>query len=273
MSAIEILAVIGIIGFVIFKQVRGEALRGKRAVLLPAILTVIGFTDLHASNGAHLQRADIVCITVGAAGSVLIGLAFGAITRLENRGGYLWAQLPVWGLSLWGAMVVWRGFSYVLADSMHAHVAASSSTLLFGLGLNRLAQAAVVVPRAMSMGVPFAPEKDGSSFLSGLFDKGGAQPVRGAYQPQNTNTNAYDLRDMREVRDVRDVRDRDEYEQGQGRDTRYDDGRQYDQRDQHNQYDYDRRDDRRHDRDRDRGGNRVHDRRQARRDRRYGDRW
>ena len=280
MSAIEILAVIGIIGFVIFKQVRGEALRGKRAVLLPAILTVIGFTDLHASNGAHLQRADIICITVGAAGSVLIGLAFGAITRLENRGGYLWAQLPVWGLSLWGAMVVWRGFSYVLADSMHAHVAASSSTLLFGLGLNRLAQAAVVVPRAMSMGVPFAPEKDGSSFLSGLFDKGGAQPVRGAYQPQNTNTNAYDLRDMR------DVRDRDEYEQGQGRDTRYDDGRQYDQRssqydqrDQHNQhnqrnqYDYDRRDDRSHDRDRDRSGNRIHDRRQARRDRRYGDRW
>ena len=277
MSAIEILAVIGIIGFVIFKQVRGEALRGKRAVLLPAILTVIGFTDLHASNGAHLQRADIICITVGAAGSVLIGLAFGAITRLENRGGYLWAQLPVWGLSLWGAMVVWRGFSYVLADSMHAHVAASSSTLLFGLGLNRLAQAAVVVPRAMSMGVPFAPEKDGSSFLSGLFEKGGAQPVRGTYQPQNTNANAYDLRDMR------DVRDRDEYEQGQGRDTRYDDGRQYDQRsnqydqrDQHNQrnqYDYDRRDDRSHDRDRDRSGNRIHDRRQARRDRRYGDRW
>ena len=248
----------------------------------------IGFTDLHASNGAHLQRADIVCITIGAAGSVLIGLAFGAITRLENRGGYLWAQLPVWGLSLWGAMVVWRGFSYVLADSMHAHVAASSSTLLFGLGLNRLAQAAVVVPRAMSMGVPFAPEKDGSSFLSGLFDKAGAQPVRGAYQPQNTNTNTNDLRDMR------DVRDRDEYEQGQGRDPRYDGGSQYGQRSQYDpnaqydprnqydprgqydprsQYDYDRRDDDRRDRDRDRSGNRIHDRRQARRDRRRGDRW
>jgi hypothetical protein len=257
MSAIEILAVIGIIGYVIFKQVRGEALRGKRAVLLPAILTVIGFTDLHASNGAHLQRDDIICITIGAAGSVLIGLAFGAVTRLENRGGYLWAQLPMWGLWLWGAMFAWRGVSYVLADSMHAHVAASSSTLLFGLGLNRLAQAAVVVPRAMSMGVPFAPEKDGSSFLSGLFDQGGARPVR----------------EVREVRDVRDVRDREEYEQGYGRDTRYDDGRQ------NARYDYDRRDDRdrHHDRDRDldrnRDRDRHHDRRQARRDRRYGDRW
>ena len=247
MSAIEILAVIGIIGYVIFKQVRGEALRGKRAVLLPAILTVVGFTDLHAANGAHLQRDDIICIVIGAAGSVLIGLAFGAVTRLENRGGYLWAQLPMWGLWLWGAMFAWRGVSYVLADSMHAHVAASSSTLLFGLGLNRLAQAAVVVPRAMSMGVPFAPEKDGSSFLSGLFDQGGAQPVR----------------EVRDVRDGHDVRDREEYEQGYGRDTRYDDGRRNDQ------YDYDRRDGR----DRDRNRDRHHDRRQARRDRRYGDRW
>ena len=208
MSAIEILAVIGIIGFVIFKQVRGEALRGKRAVLLPAILTVVGFTDLHASNGAHLQRADVVCIAIGAAGSVLIGLAFGAITRLESRGGYLWAQLPMWGLWLWGAMFAWRGVSFVLADAMHAHVAASSSTLLFGLGLNRLAQAAVVVPRAMSMGVPFAPEKDGSTFLSGLFEQGAA--------PQRQNT--YEAREVRDTRDVHnsygayDVRDREEYE-------------------------------------------------------------
>ena len=226
MSAIEILAVIGIIGFVIFKQVRGEALRGKRAVLLPAILTVIGFTNLHASNGAHLQRADIVCITIGAAGSVVIGLAFGAITRLESRGGYLWAQLPVWGLWLWGAMFAWRAVSYVLADSMHAHVAASSSTLLFGLGLNRLAQAAVVVPRAMSMGVPFAPEQDGSTFLSGLFENGGAQPSN-VYPQQQQNT-AYD------------VRDREEYEQG------YD--RHHDRDRNRNRHHDRRRDDRRGDR-------------------------
>ena len=246
MSALEILAVIGIIGFVIFKQVRGEALRGKRAVLLPAILTVIGFTNLHAANGAHLQRADIICIVIGAIGSALIGLGFGAITRLESRGGYLWAQLPVWGLWLWGAMFAWRAVSYVLAVSMHAHVAASSSTLLFGLGLNRLAQAAVVVPRAMSMGVPFAPEKDGSSFLSGLFENGGPQPAR-------EQSNVYP-----QQKNVHDVRDREEYENGYGRD---------------NDYDRDRRDGRRHDRDRNHGErirNRHHDRRH---DDRRGDRW
>jgi hypothetical protein len=173
-SAIEILAVIGIIGYVIFKQVRGEPLRGKRAVLLPAILTVIGFTDLHGTNGAHLGTSDITALVIGTAGSALIGLAFGAVMRLEERGGYLWAQLPMRGLWLWGAMVAWRIVAFGLADAMHAHVAASSSTLLFSLGVNRLAQAAVIVPRAMAMGVPFAPEKDGKTFMSGLFERNGA---------------------------------------------------------------------------------------------------
>jgi hypothetical protein len=169
-SAIEVLAVIGIIGYIIFRQVQGEPLRGKRALLLPAILTVIGVTDLHGANGAHLQAADVTALVIGTAGSAVIGLAFGAVMRLENRGGHLWAQLPVRGLWLWAAMVAWRVVAFGLADAMHAHVAASASTLLFSLGVNRLAQAAVIVPRAMAMGVPFAPEKDGKIFAGGLFD-------------------------------------------------------------------------------------------------------
>ena len=171
-SAIEILAVIGIIGYIIFQQVKGEPLRGKRAVLLPAILTVVGFTDLHGTGGAHLQAADVAALVIGTAGSAVIGVAFGAVMRLENRGGYLWAQLPVRGLWLWGAMIGWRVVAFGVADVMHAHVAASASTLLFSLGVNRLAQAAVIVPRAMAMGVPFAPEKDGRSFMAGAFERG-----------------------------------------------------------------------------------------------------
>ena len=171
-SFIEILAVVGVIGYVVFKQVRGEALRGKRAVLLPAILTAIGYGDLHGNGGAHLSHADVGCLVVGAAGSALIGLAFGWITRLEERGGYLWAQLPVRGLWLWGALVAWRVAVMGVAEAMHAHVAASSATLLFSLGVNRLAQAAVIVPRAMAMGVPFAPEKDGRVFMADSFGRG-----------------------------------------------------------------------------------------------------
>lgn len=178
MSAIEILAVIGIIGYVIFRQVQGEPLRGKRTVLLPAVLIVIGFLNLHGSGGAHLSGTDVACLVAGAAGSAAIGLAFGAVIRLEPRGGYLWAQLPLRGLWLWAGLAGWRVLIMVLASGLHAHIAASTATLLLSLGVNRLAQAAVVVVRATGMGVPFAPEKDGKVFMGDTF-RPGSGDVRG----------------------------------------------------------------------------------------------
>ena len=165
MSAIEILAVLGIICYVIYRQVKGEPLRGKRTVLLPAVLTLIGLLNLHGSGGGHLGGADVACVAIGTVGSVAIGLAFGAVMRLESRDGYLWAQLPVRGLWLWAALAGWRVAVILLAAGLHAHVAASAATLLLSLGANRLAQAAVVVARAAGMGVPFAPEKDGKVFM------------------------------------------------------------------------------------------------------------
>src|ERR1700733_11301662 len=166
MSALEILAVIGIIGFVIYQQLTGQLLRGKRVVVLPAVVTVIGFLGL---RGHHLGSADIVWLTVGAVGSVLIGLAFGLIMRLESRDGVLWGKMPLRGLWLWVALVIWRVLIAVLAARTGAHVAASTTPLLFTLGLNRLGQAAIIVPRAMRAGIPFAPEKDGRTFLGDAF--------------------------------------------------------------------------------------------------------
>jgi hypothetical protein len=181
MSAIEILAVIGVIGYVVFRQVQGEPLRGKRAVVLPVVLTVIGFLNLHGSGTGHLTGTDVACLVAGTAGSAAIGLAFGAVMRLESRGGYLWAQLPVRGLWLWAALAGWRVLVTVLASGLHAHVAASAATLLLSLGVNRLAQAAVVVVRATGMGVPFAPEKDGRVFLGDTLWRGpGGQDSPGA---------------------------------------------------------------------------------------------
>jgi hypothetical protein len=170
-SLLEIVAVIGVIGFVIYQQVAGQKVQGKRLVLLPAILTIIGFVDVH--NAKHLHPADYVWLAAGAAGALLIGLAFGVITRLSSRDGVLWAQLPLRGLWLWAALIAWRGLVMVLAARTGAHVAASTTPLLFTLGLNRLGQAAVTVPRAMLAGIPFAPEKDGSTFLPGAFNGAG----------------------------------------------------------------------------------------------------
>ena len=164
MSWLEIPAVIAVIGFVIYQQIAGQKIQGKRLVVLPVVLTIIGFADLHGAR--HLHTADYLWLTVGAIGALLIGLALGAITRLGSRDGVLWAKMPLRGLWLWAALIAWRGLIMVIAARAGAHVAASTTPLLFTLGLNRLGQAAVITPRAMLAGIPFAPEKDGRTFLS-----------------------------------------------------------------------------------------------------------
>jgi hypothetical protein len=176
-SWLEVLAVIAIIGFVIYQQLAGQLLRGKRVVLLPAIVTVIGLFDL---RGHHLGPADLAWLTVGAAGSLLIGLAFGLIMRLESRDGVLWGKLPLRGLWLWAGLIAWRALIMVLAHRTGAHVAASTTPLLFTLGLNRLGQAAVIVPRALRAGIPFAPEQDGRTFMADSF-RGRDRDAAGRY--------------------------------------------------------------------------------------------
>jgi hypothetical protein len=172
-SGLEILVVIGIIGFVIYQQLAGQLLQGRRLIVLPAVVTIVGFINL---RGHHMGPADIAWLTVGAAGSLVIGLAFGLITRLESRDGVLWGKLPLRGLWLWVALVVWRVLIMVLAARTDAHVAASVTPLLFTLGLNRLGQAAVIGLRAVRAGIPFAPEKDGSTFLADAFGGRGREP-------------------------------------------------------------------------------------------------
>ena len=168
MSVLTVLVVIGIIVYVIGQQLVGSALRGKRLVVLPALLTLVGIVEV-AGNGSHPGGTDIVLLSVSAAIAIASGVALGTITRLERRDGYLWAQLPKSGLWLWGGLIVSRLLISGVGHAAGAHVAAGSAAILLMLGLNRGAQALVVVPRAITAKIPFAPEKDGSVFAASWF--------------------------------------------------------------------------------------------------------
>jgi hypothetical protein len=168
MSVLTVLAVIAVIVFVIGQQIVGGSLRGKRVIVFPVILTVIGIAELSSSK-IHPHATDVVLLVVSAAVAIAIGAALGAMTRLERRDGHLWAQLPKQGLWLWGGLIVSRLLITGIADVSGAHVAAGTAAILLMLGLNRAAQAAVVVPRAIAAGIPFAPEKDGSVFARSWF--------------------------------------------------------------------------------------------------------
>lgn len=170
MSVLTVLLVVGVIVFVIGQQVIGAALSGRRVVVLPAVLTVLGIVEL-ASSKAHPDATDIVLLVVSAVIAVAIGVALGAMTRLERRDGHLWAQLPKKGLWLWSGLIASRLLITGVGDATHAHLAAGTAAILLMLGLNRAAQALVVVPRAIAGGIPFAPEKDGSVFGASWFSK------------------------------------------------------------------------------------------------------
>ena len=165
-EVIRVLVVIAVIGYVIGRQLMGEPLRGKRVVLLPVILAVAGAVDL-GKHGRHVEPADVVFLVISGLIAVTIGLLQGRMIRLEARNGALWGQMPVRALWLWALLVGSRLIMTVIALAVGAKVAGSSAPIIMLLGINRLGQAAIVMRHALATGIPFAPEKDGRSFLSG----------------------------------------------------------------------------------------------------------
>jgi hypothetical protein len=166
-EVIRVLAVIAVIGYVIGRQLLGEPLRGKRVVALPVVLAVAGVADL-GKNGRHVEPADVICLVISGLIAVTIGLLQGRMIRLEARNGALWGQMPVRGLWLWALLVGSRLIMTVIALAVGAKVAGSSAPIIMLLGINRLGQAAIVMRHAVATGIPFAPEKNGRSFLSGF---------------------------------------------------------------------------------------------------------
>jgi len=190
MNVLDIAAVILIVGFVIGRQLVGEQLRGKRLLALPAVLIVVGAVELFG-GGHHPGAADIGLITAGVVVAAGIGAGQGSMMHLEAREGTLWGKMPGRSLWLWVALVLSRLVIEAVASGLGAHMAASGGAILFTFGVNRLAQAAVIAPRAMAGGIPFTPEKDGSTVLSGVFVPGHPDRVSGvpsAPTPRNNRT-------------------------------------------------------------------------------------
>lgn len=162
---LEALAVIAIVIYVIARQLTGEPLRGRRVILLPAVLVVVGLTRLGGHAG--LTAKDVVLLVVSGVIVAAIGAGQGAMMRLESRDGGLWGRMPAASLWLWAALIASRLLMTLLASALGAHVAASTAPIVLLLGVNRLAQAALITVRAMSADIPFAAEKDGRPFLAG----------------------------------------------------------------------------------------------------------
>jgi hypothetical protein len=159
-TAGTIVVVAVIIVYVIGRQLAGELLRAKRLIGSPAVLTVISVIDVATSSEPRPTAVGLALIAAGLVIAGVIGILQGKRMRLESRHGYLWGQMPASVLWLWAAYFASRGTVDVIGYAVHAQLATSSAVLLLGVGVNRLAQAVVVVPRALAADIPFGPETD-----------------------------------------------------------------------------------------------------------------
>ena len=150
------LVVVAVIVFVIVSQLKGMTLSVKRTVVLPMVLSGYGLVDL--SGLPHVRPVDVACIGASAVLAAAVGAFQGAAMHLEERDGALWGRMPLRGLWLWGALVLSRALVTVLALSLGAKAASSVGSVILVLGVNRMAQAAVVSrPGPSPPACPFLP--------------------------------------------------------------------------------------------------------------------
>lgn len=163
---VSVLVIAGVVVAVIISQVKGVTLTGRRMLVLPAILIGYGVVNLAGMHG--IGPVDIACIAVSATIGAVIGLGQGRVMHLESRGGALWARLPLRGLWWWAALIAARIGMLAVAAALGAKAAGSADAVFLVLGINRLAQSAMIGLRASRAGLPLGGPAGRPAFPDGL---------------------------------------------------------------------------------------------------------
>jgi hypothetical protein len=161
-SPLTILLAVAAVGYMLWSRMKGQPLQAKKLLVMPAILMVLGVTDLTGSSAPHLTAKDIAFLVASAGISAVLGAARGATIELYPSQGELWQRYRPVTAGLWLALIVAKLILMLIAGAAGASAGGGTSTLLLSLGISMLCEAAIVGPRALSTGVPFAASKKNS---------------------------------------------------------------------------------------------------------------
>jgi hypothetical protein len=160
MTLTSVVIYLAIIGLVLARRFKGQALTTpKKLFLLPVIVAIIGLEDLSHGH-AHLRPVDVVVIAVGAVLSLGLGALRGQMNQVSLRQGAPWVNWTVRSLVVFIATLASKLALDAVGVAAGGTFAVLSSSLVFTLGLTLLGEAAIVWMRAQSI----APR---SSFLGG----------------------------------------------------------------------------------------------------------
>jgi hypothetical protein len=144
---VEIILVVAVVCYILIRRLIGEPAEGKRMLLLPAILTVVGVVDITKLAQTLVSVAFLVASAVF---SMVLGLLRGRSIRLFPQDGlvfmrYNWVTVMLWVLNL----AVKFGANIILRVTDPHDVASVSSGLYLTLGAGMLCEGVVVLVKAL----------------------------------------------------------------------------------------------------------------------------
>lgn len=158
MNLTTALLVIAVVVYTMARRFAGEPLTSRRLVAMPVVLTLIGVYQIAQVGLSHVT-ADLVALGLGGLIAFGGGALRGRTVRIFVRDGHVWYRYTWVTLAVWGALIALRFAQAATAVSFGADQAVLTAALLMTLGLSFLGEAAVVGPRAMATGAPFAPRR------------------------------------------------------------------------------------------------------------------
>ena len=159
---VEVVLILAAVGYLLVRRVMGEPAQAKRMLILPAVLSLIGLSDVSGEVKAPLS---LVFLVATAAISVVLGALRGASVRISQRDGLAFVRYTGLTVVLWVVnLAVKFGANLVLGAIDPKDAGAVSNSLLLTLGLGILAEGLVVLYRALRSGHPvmWAQGQDGN---------------------------------------------------------------------------------------------------------------
>lgn len=158
MNLTTALLVIAVIAYTMVRRFLGEPLSSRRLFVIPLVITVYGAYTVAQTGFAH-ATADLVALATGGLVAAAGGALRGRTVRVFVRDGHVWYRYTWVTLAVWAGLIALRFGQAALATSFGADRGVLTAGLLLMVGLSFLGEAAVVGPRAIATGAPFAPRR------------------------------------------------------------------------------------------------------------------
>jgi hypothetical protein len=155
MNLLTGLLALAAIAYVLVRRLAGEPLEGRRLVVLPLVLTIVGISQL---TRLHATPLDVTVLVVEGVLAVVLGALRGLTVQVYARGGHLWYRYRPLTVVVWVGSLLLRVGQTAAGHAVGADSNVLGAALLGVLGLSLLAEALVVGKRALGTGVPFAPQ-------------------------------------------------------------------------------------------------------------------